>query len=61
MNLISSLFGSKSTYPTEYKKFKKAMAENPRDHGLKAQFIKFCLLNRFTKHETMENHIKEFP
>jgi tetratricopeptide (TPR) repeat protein len=59
MNLISSLFGSKSTYPAEYKKFKKAMAENPRDHGLKAQFIKFCLLNRFTKHETMENHIKE--
>ena len=59
MNLISSLFGSKSTYPDEYKRFKRAMAENPRDHGLKAQFIKFCLLNRFTKHETIESHIKE--
>jgi hypothetical protein len=59
MSLISSLFGKKSNYLDEYKKFKKAMAGNPRDHGLKAQFIKFCLLNRFTKHETMENHITE--
>ncbi len=59
MSLISTLFGKKSNYLDEYKKFKKAMAGNPRDHGLKAQFIKFCLLNRFTKHETMENHITE--
>ena len=35
------------------------MEKNPRDHGLKAQFIKFCLLNRFTKHETQEDHIAD--
>ena len=56
---LSSLFGKNSDYSAEYNRFKKAMARNSRDHGLKAQFIKFCLLNRFTKHETMESHIAE--
>jgi hypothetical protein len=56
---LSSLFGKKSNYPAEYKRFKKGMERNPGDHDLKTQFIKFCLLNRFTKHEVMENHITE--
>src|SRR5258708_6575378 len=59
MGLISSLFGKNSNYSSEYNRFKKAMERNPRDHGLKAQFIKFCLLNRFTKEETQADHISE--
>ena len=58
-NPLSSLFGKNSSYSTEYKKFEKAMELNPGDHGLKTKFIKFCLLNRFTKHEVMEEHISE--
>jgi tetratricopeptide (TPR) repeat protein len=59
VNFITQLFGKNSSFPAEYKRFKKAMERNSRDYGLKAQFIKFCLLNRFTKQETMENHIAE--
>ncbi|HTC20450.1 MAG TPA: hypothetical protein VK859_06370 [bacterium] len=58
-NPLLSLFGKKSSYTSEYKRFEKAMEANPHDHGLKAQFIKFCLLNRFTKHEVIEEHITE--
>ncbi len=53
------LFGKNSNYSADYKKFKKAMSANPGDYILKAQFIKFCLLNRFTKHETIKDHITE--
>ena len=59
MALLSSLFGKSSDYSSEYKRFKKSMERNPGDHGLKAQFVKFCLLNRFTKNETMAAHITE--
>lgn len=59
MNFLSQLFGKKSSYPSEYKRFKKALQQNPLDYGLKAQFIKFCLLNRFTKHEVVESHMAE--
>lgn len=59
MALLSALFGKNANYLSEYKRFKKAMKRTPGDHGLKAQFIKFCLLNRFTKHETIESHMAE--
>jgi tetratricopeptide (TPR) repeat protein len=35
------------------------MERNSGDYGLKAQFIKFCLLNRFTNTKTIENYIAE--
>lgn len=59
MTFIASLFGKSSSYPAEYKRFKKSMERNPQNHALKAQFIKFCLMNRFTKQETPENHISD--
>jgi hypothetical protein len=59
MALFSSLFGKNNDYSTEYKRYKKSLTRNPSDHILRAQFIKFCLLNRFTKHETMETHISD--
>ena len=57
--VFSSLFGKSSDYLTEYKRFKRALEANPGDQGLKAQFIKFCLLNRFTKNEVVASHITE--
>lgn len=54
-----TLLGKNSDYTSEYKKFKKAISQNPADYGLKAEFIKFCLLNRFTKHEAVEEHVGE--
>ncbi len=59
LNPFSSIFGKTDTYTSEYKKFKKAQAENPRDHGLRTQFIKFCLLNRFTNQDINEDHMAE--
>jgi hypothetical protein len=59
VSFITQLFGKKSDYPSEYKRFKKAIERNPGDHGLKTQFIKFCLLNRFTKQETDANNSLE--
>ena len=59
MSFISTLFGKNSDYSAEYKRFEKAMERNPSDHGLKVQFIKFCLLNRFTKHETQADQVSE--
>jgi hypothetical protein len=56
---VFSFFGKDSNYTAEYDRFKKAMRKNPADHGLKAQFIKLCLLNRFTKQENTEAHIAE--
>jgi tetratricopeptide (TPR) repeat protein len=56
---LSSLFGKENTYAAEYKRFKASIARNPRDSALKAQFINFCLLNRFMKHEIKEEHITE--
>ncbi len=58
-NPLSSLFRKDSNYLAEYKRFEKAIEHNPGDAGLKTQFIKFCLLNRFTKREVMEEHIAE--
>jgi len=57
--VFSSLFGKGSGYKEEYESFKKSLKRSPSDPGLKAQFIKFCLLNRFTKHEAMEEHVAE--
>jgi hypothetical protein len=57
--VFSSLFGKGSGYKEEYERFKKSLKRNSSDPGLKAQFIKFCLLNRFTKHEAMEEHVAE--
>jgi tetratricopeptide (TPR) repeat protein len=59
MGLFSQLMGKKSDYLSEYKKYKKALSSHPGDHGLKAQFIKFCLLNRFTHHEVVKTHMTE--
>lgn len=59
MSPFSALFGKSDNYLSEYKRFKKAIQKNPMDQGLKAQFIKFCLLNRFTKHEAVEDHVAE--
>ena len=57
MGLMNSLLGKKSNYTSEYNRFKKAIHRNPGDHTLKAHFIKFCLLNRFTSHKIKEDHI----
>jgi tetratricopeptide (TPR) repeat protein len=54
-----SLFGKTSNQAAEYKRFKKALEKNPGDLGLKDQFVKFCLLNRFTNQEGDEDHIAE--
>lgn len=60
MGFIGQLLGGKdSDYSAEYKRFKKGMEQNSTDVGLKAQFIKFCLLNRFTRQEIMVDHIAE--
>jgi hypothetical protein len=59
MTGLSSMLGKSSDYTSEYKKFKKAIERNPGDLGLKSEFIKFCLLNRFTEHEAVEEHIAE--
>ena len=54
-----SLFGKNDPYLDEYKRFKKALERNPGDQGLKAQFFKFCMMNRFTTNEAVESHITE--
>jgi len=54
-----SLFGKTSDQLAEYKRFKKALEKNPGDLGLKDQFVKFCLMNRFTNQEGDEDHIPE--
>lgn len=59
MDFITQLFGKSSNYSSEYKRFKKSMEKNPHDHGLKAQFVKFCLLSRFSGQEIQEDHIVE--
>ncbi len=59
MSFIGQLLGKDSDYSSEYKRFKKGMEHNPGDLGLKAQFIKFCLLNRFTKHDISSDHVAE--
>ncbi|HJT23947.1 MAG TPA: hypothetical protein VJ873_05185 [bacterium] len=56
---LSSLVGKKSDYAVEYKRYKKGMERNPSDIGLKTQFIKFCLLNRFTQQDVGNEHIAE--
>ena len=56
---FSNLLGKKDDYPAEYKRFKKALAANPNDQGLKSQFIRFCLLNRFTGGETSQENVAE--
>ncbi len=56
---LTSLFGSDVNPAAEYKRFKTAMERNPNDHGLKTQFINFCLLNRFTNPKIKENYIDE--
>lgn len=56
---LSSLVGKKSDYEVEYKRYKKGMERNPSDTGLKTQFIKFCLLNRFTQQDVGSEHIAE--
>ena len=56
---LSTLFGKQSDSLVEYKRFKRAMDQNSHDQVLKIQFIKFCLLNRFIKHEIKENHVAE--
>ena len=56
---FSSLVGKNSDYASEYKRYKKGMERNPGDIGLKTQFIKFCLLNRFTQQDVEYGHIAE--
>lgn len=46
-----------SGYSSEYKKFQKALARNPQDHGLRAQFAKFCLVSHFTLEGIPEKHL----
>jgi hypothetical protein len=54
-----SLFGKSDDYLSEYENLKKSLKRNPNDHLLKIRFINFCLTNRFTKHEAMEEHVAE--
>jgi len=56
---LSDLFGKDSDVSATYKRFKKTMERNNGDYGLKTQFIKFCLLNRFTNNKSIENYIAE--
>jgi hypothetical protein len=59
MALFSFLRGKGSDYSSEFKRYEKAMERNPADQGLKTQFIKFCLLNRFTWKDIQQEHITE--
>jgi tetratricopeptide (TPR) repeat protein len=46
-------------YSKEYKKFQTAVQRNPQDHGLRAQFVKFCLVSHFTLEGIPQAHLKE--
>jgi hypothetical protein len=51
MDFLTSVFlspkGKKSAqYSSEYKKFQEALRRNSSDHGLRAQFVKFCLVSQ---------------
>ncbi len=59
MAFLNQLFGKNNNFSAQYKRFKTAIQNNPRDHALKTQFINFCLLNRFANPKNQENHIVE--
>jgi len=46
-------------YSGEYKKFQAALKQNPRDHGLRSQFVKFCLASQNALEDIPETHVKE--
>lgn len=59
-NLFLSPGGKKNAqYSKEHKKFQEALRRNPGDHGLQAQFIKFCLISHFTLEGIPETHLKQ--
>ena len=46
-------------YSRDYKKFLTALKRNPHDHGLRTQFIKFCLVSHFSLEGIPQAHIAE--
>lgn len=46
-------------YSSENKKFQEALRRNSRDHGLKAQFVKFCLVSHYTLGGIPEAHVAQ--
>jgi hypothetical protein len=64
MDFINDIFFSKkgkkdAKYSGEYEKYKKAIQRNADDHGLRAQFVKFCLVSHFTLADTPKAHLTE--
>jgi hypothetical protein len=62
MDFMSDIFlsskGKKTAqYSSDYKKYQKALRKNPQDHGLRAQFVKFCLTNHFTMEGVSPAHL----
>jgi hypothetical protein len=43
-------------HSAEFRKFKKALRQNPSDHALRTQFAKYCLHHCFTQTVVFENH-----
>src|ERR1039458_4080791 len=59
-NVFLSPKGKKDAqYTKEYKKFQTALKRNPQDHGLRSQFVKFCLVSHFTLDSIPPAHLNE--
>jgi hypothetical protein len=59
-NVFLSPKGKKDAqYSSEYKKFRQSLQRNSHDHGLRAQFVKFCLVSHFTLEGTPQTHLTE--
>lgn len=64
MDFMNNVFFSKKSkkdaqYTNEYEKYKKAIPRNSHDHGLKTQFVKFCLVSHFTVEGVPRAHLTE--
>lgn len=64
MEFLDNLFLSpkkKKTakYSSEHKKFRESLKRNSHDHGLKSQFVKFCLLSHHTLEGIPQAHLDE--
>lgn len=59
-NLFLSPKGKKDAqYSKEYKKYQNALKRNSHDHGLRAQYVKFCLASYFALEGIPPTHLKE--
>ncbi len=59
-NFFLSPKGKKDAqYTKEYNRFQTALKRNSHDHGLRSQFVKFCLVSHFTIEGTPAGHLTE--